>query len=281
MIQSARPGTASIDLSGLERDGYQILRGVLSAATVRSVRAFLEESLDRAFAELAPFGIRADDPDCGRKVAQSLASARPGEIPEAPKSIMLGHFPLSVRLSERLWDIPRDPGLLAVLRQAFGGEKVRMHMPPTARFVLPHNFGAAVPPHQDITYNQHLADFLTVWVPMVEIDELCGGMAVFEGSQAEPELKDDEVSDQWRRAISTKGFRSRPCRPMSPGDAIIFNKQLIHVSQPNISTRTRLSVDLRFFPATIVSGKHALDLQEWRVLPPGAGGAAAPGTRSH
>ena len=56
---------------------------------------------------------------------------------------------------------------------------------------------------------------------------------------------------------------------MSPGDLIIFNKQLIHVSQPNVSTRTRLSIDMRFFPDTVVSRKHALDMQHWRVLAPG------------
>ena len=152
---------------------------------------------------------------------------------------------------------------------AFGGRPIFMHMPPTARFILPNNFGAAVPPHQDITYNQHLADFYTVWVPLVEIDDVCGGMAVFEGSQDEPELLDDSKSEQWLAAVSTTGFRKRACRPMSPGDLIIFNKQLIHISQPNVSTRTRLSIDMRFFPDTVVSRKHALDMQHWRVLAPG------------
>ncbi len=266
---------AGVDISGLKRDGYQILRGVLSPGVVGSVHAFLQESLAQAFAEMAPWDIHADDPDNGRKVAAVLAEARPGDLPEAAQSIMLGHFPLATRLSERLWVIPRDAGLRAVLDAALGGRPIFMHMPPTARFILPNNFGAAVPPHQDITYNQHLSDFLTVWVPLVEIDDVCGGMAVFEGSQNEPELLDDSKSEQWLAAVSTTGFRNRACRPMSPGDLIIFNKQLIHVSQPNVSTRTRLSIDMRFFPDTVVSRKHVLDLQQWRVLAPGESPARA------
>ena len=260
---------AGVDISGLKRDGYQILRGVLSPGVAGAVQAFLQESLAQAFAAMAPWDIHADDPDNGRKVAAVLADARPGDLPEAAQSIMLGHFPLATRLSERLWAIPRDAGLRAVLDAAFGGRPIFMHMPPTARFILPNNFGAAVPPHQDITYTQHLADFYTVWVPLVEIDDVCGGMAVFEGSQDEPELLDDSKSEQWLAAVSTTGFRMRACRPMSPGDLIIFNKQLIHVSQPNVSTRTRLSIDMRFFPDTVVSRKHALDMQHWRVLAPG------------
>ena len=61
-----------------------------------------------------------------------------------------------------------------------------MHMPPTARFILPGNSAAAVPPHQDVSYNHHLTDFITAWVPFHPIDEESGGVAVFSGSQAVP-----------------------------------------------------------------------------------------------
>ena len=46
----------------------------------------------------------------------------------------------------------------------------------------------AVPAHQDVTYNKHLGTFCIVWVPLVEIDRSCGGMAVFPRTQGLGEL---------------------------------------------------------------------------------------------
>jgi ectoine hydroxylase-related dioxygenase (phytanoyl-CoA dioxygenase family) len=237
------------------------------------VRDFLEESLVEAFAVMAPWGIQADDPENGRKAARILADARPGDLPDLVKMTMLGHFPLPVRLSERLWPIPRDAGLRAVLRDALGGDELYMHMPPTARFVLPGNDRAGVPAHQDISYNHHLPEFFTVWVPLVEIDEACGGMSVFEGSQNGPEMLSEYTHDQWLKPVTTAGFKRRVCAPMSPGDIIIFNKWIIHESMLNRSTRSRLSVDHRFFGPGGVSRKHALDMQTWRVLQPAVASA--------
>jgi hypothetical protein len=274
MRADKRQATEAPELSGLRRDGYQIMRQVLAPAAVESVQCFLADSVVNATRLLEPWGIARDDPDSGRKVASILAAARPGDLPDDVKSVMLGHFPLAIRLSSALWDIPRDPGLRAVLSAALESDALLMHMPPTARFVLPHNSGAGVPAHQDVSYNHHMAHFFTVWVPLVEIDENCGGMSVFEGSQSAPELLDDHKADQWLKPVDTTAFRERLCAPMSPGDIVIFNKWIIHRSQPNLSARLRLSVDFRFFPANVVSGKHALDLQSWRVLAPGEHAAA-------
>lgn len=271
-------GTGSVHEATFARDGYQIVRGVLSPETIASVRGFLEESLAEAFAIMAPWSIRQDDPDNGRKIAHILASAAPGTLADDVKKTMLGHFPLATRLSERLWAVARETRLQAILREVLGSERLFMHMPPAARFVLPHNTGAMVPAHHDVSYNEHMAEFVTVWVPFVEIDEACGGMTMFEGSQNATE-RHDEKSELWLKRVPTTGYRPRVCGPLSPGDVIVFNKWIIHESRPNVSTRTRLSIDYRFFPGRVVSGKHALDMQSWRVLPPGASGPNADGYR--
>jgi hypothetical protein len=84
---------------------------------------------------------------------------------------LTGHFPLEVRLSENLWKIPYSESFYSIIKTILRSENVFMHMPPTARFVLPGNVYAGVPPHQDISYNKHMTDFITVWVPLVDIDE--------------------------------------------------------------------------------------------------------------
>ena len=48
----------------------------------------------------------------------------------------------------------------------------------------------------------------------------------------------------------------------------VFNEEVVHGSDLNISSRTRLSVDMRFFKKNLVSEKHSLDLQEWQIINP-------------
>lgn len=223
-------------------DGYQVVRKALDPTVVLSVGAFLAEALE----------------------SFRRAGAKPSE--EAQTSS--GHFPLDVRLSPRLWDLPRQESLQAIVRDALGARHLFMHMPPMARFVEPGNGMAAVPPHQDVSYNRHMSDFITVWIPFVPINAACGGVAVFEGSQRQPEMLDDLSRDVWLKPVATDGLRRVECQPMEPGDILLLNQWIIHESMPNRSAGPRLSVDLRFFGETTSSTKHCLDCQTWTVSAP-------------
>jgi hypothetical protein len=264
--------TAGFDPEAYRRDGYQIVRGLLARSTTDAVRGFLEESLDSSFTVLAPWGIRRGDPDNGRKAAEILAGPQAPSLPDEVRMVMLGHFPLPVRLSDRLWPVPRDPGMRALVRAVLGSDCLFMHMPPAARFVLPRNLRAIVPAHHDASYAHFMREFITVWVPFVEIDDQCGSMTMFEGSQNEPAHIDEIKTDQWIKAVPTAGYTPRACSPLSPGDVVVFNRWIIHESLPNLSARIRFSIDYRFFAEGVISAKHALDMQQWRVLPPGESG---------
>jgi len=271
---------SEIDSANLETHGFQIFKEVISIEAITSVRQFLEDELAHAIEILAPLGISGLDFESGLKAGKLLAGPEAEKIEEQVKSLLAGHFPLSSRLSERLWDLPKDSGLQSLLNFVFNGQPISMHMPPVARFVLPGNFGAAVPAHKDFDYNLHLNDFFTFWIPLVDIDRECGGISFYlksgnhkltfdsEFREIESEEVDVLNSRFWLPALSTDSLNKIVCSPIFPGDVVVFNPEVVHGSELNNSSRTRLSVDMRFFRKNFGSRKHFLDLQEWRIVNP-------------
>jgi hypothetical protein len=251
----------------LASDGFAVFRGVIGDDAIRSVRAFLSAKSAEAISTIRKYGLPEDLLECGRSI-QKLLDDSGQRLQRDDAMLLTGHFPLDVRLSQSLWAIPRDPELLALLREILGASRLFMHMPPAARFVLPGNSAAGVPPHQDISYNAHMADFVTIWVPLVEVDAECGGVTIFKGSHRS-EIADTTLSGPvWLREISTSGYERIDCVPMAPGDILVFRPRVIHGSMANDSSRMRLSVDFRFFGENVASTKHYLDLQSWQVTDP-------------
>lgn len=93
--------------------------------------------------------------------------------------------------------------------------------------------------HTDGFYSPGLY-FKTCWVPLVDIDETVGGLALAEGLhrdtrlQQAPITQSDIPADRWRHAT----YR--------PGDVVIFDMRTPHTGMVNRSDRFRMSVDVRF-----------------------------------
>lgn len=230
------------DVGFYRENGYQVVRGLLDPAVVRDIGAFLRTEMKGA--------------------------ERSALDPREASMLATGHFPLQTRLSPRLWEIPRQPSLQTMLRDVLDSDGLFMHMPPTARLIKPGNERAAVPAHQDVSYNRHMSDFVTVWVPCVDIDEAMGGVAVFEGSQNLPEQLDTLEGGDWLKPVSSEGYRRVECRPMRVGDVLLLNRWIVHESIPNRSDSTRISIDMRFFGGNAISTKHHLDMRSWTVRAP-------------
>lgn len=258
-----------MDFTHFHQHGYQVVRGLLDPLVVDETRRFLEAESEPAIASLARYL------DCRERSGLVAAIDRESQRPDfdsiAPelRMSMSGHFPLQTRLSPRLWAIARQPRLREALEAALGHTELFLHMPPVARFVVPGNTHAKVPPHQDLSYNKHMSGFVTVWTPLVPIDGDCGGLLVYEGSADKPELLDDATRKFWFKPLPIEGYT--PVQfTMDVGDVVLLNPMVIHGSMPNRSGRIRYSIDYRFLSANQTSTKHVLDLQSWKVIEPGA-----------
>ena len=261
-------GNEVINIDFFQKHGYLIYSGLIPKPIITGLREFLESNVDDALTKVAGElgGLEKDIPSSVRRLNDE---GRLAELSQTAKSIMSGHFPLEVRLSPNFWEVPRCQSFRRMLEALIAVDKIFMHMPPAARFVLPGNLHAGVPAHQDAAYGSHMSDFITVWVPLVDIDEDCGGVAVFEASHEASLDVPQHDGEFWLRPLSTNGFRRVECR-IKAGDALVLHKHVIHKSVGNRSDRTRLSVDFRFFGEGQSSSKHYLDLQTWEVVSPHA-----------
>lgn len=256
----------TVDLTFFRQRGYQVLRGLIPPHTGAYLKGYLEGLVDpslNAIRASVPFDSR---PDFVKKVDEICRAGALESHEREVQMVMTGHFPLATRLSQDLWRVPKEESVRELLASALRSEQLFMHMPPTARFVLPGSTRAAVPPHRDVSYNSHMRDFVILWVPLTDIDDECGGVAIYEGSHNKAE---DPAGTEnfWLKAVSTDGYERVHCT-MKMGDALLMDQTMLHASVPNVSDRVRCSIDFRFFGGTSTSSKHMLDLQQWQVIEP-------------
>jgi hypothetical protein len=266
---------------GLEvfrREGVVVVKGLLPVPLVEKTAGFLRAELDRLDGLFQRYGISKDDAAAPAELA-ALMERPADQVPDKDKHIFLGHFPLEVRLADTLRDIPRFVARHPLLFELLATERLFAHMPPTARFVIPHCSLARVPPHQDISYNRHMGDFCVMWVPLVPIDRKCCSMAIYPRTQGLGELLADigpSSASEWLPPIEGSAYGQAErviLEPLALGDAVVFGPRTVHESMPNVSDRVRLSCDFRFFGEQVRSGKHFLDLARDTVVAPRPAGA--------
>jgi hypothetical protein len=248
-----------------------VVKSCIPAETVAAVQAYLTEQLDEVRTAFARLGIAGVLEASGPEVAAVLA---PGTtLANEDRHLLLGHFPLAVRLSETLREIPLAMRSLAFLRAILKCRELFAHMPINARYILPSQTIAAVPTHQDVSYNTHMKGFCVAWVPFTDIDAECSGMAVYPGSQRLGPLAPSatsQASPGWLPKIETQLGDAVPLLPLSPGDAIVFSDLTVHESMANRSSRIRLNAEVRFFGDRTHTTKHYFDLQSGIVINPAA-----------
>ena len=184
------------------------------------------------------------------------------------KKLITGHFPAEVRLDKCILELVADPNLLEAVREYSSWKNMNIHLPPMARFVIPGNTNAKVPIHQDLAYNQHLDDFVTVWVPLVPVNNECGGVkcSVDPGFLVDmPTITENQI---WLEGMQSQNLHFEECVPMYPGDILLFSKTTMHGSMDNNSNYLRYSLDLRYFPENVSSEKHYLSLETGAIYEP-------------
>jgi hypothetical protein len=116
--------------------------------------------------------------------------------------------------------------------------------PPAGPSIGVDNFQAG---HQDGIYNYGI-DFITCWVPLMDIDEEVGGLAVVPGSHGKYHYGQRPNAGVNRTGVFPDSAWRRP--DYKPGDLLMFHSMTAHAGLPNRSDKIRLSVDIRFLPGS-------------------------------
>jgi hypothetical protein len=259
------------------QEGVLVVKRLLPLEVTNLVEGFLRDALRALDEVFGRYGLSTTDIGDAPRLAELLDRSG-SSLPDKDKHIFLGHFPLEVRLSAPLREIPKFLNTHPLLFEILETSRLYSHMPPTARFVLPHCATARVPPHQDVSYNKHMGgEFCVAWVPLVPIDLDCGGMAAYPRTHHREEVLDAEFGSAsaagWLRPIEKSDIGNAErvvLGPLEPGDVVLLGDRTIHESMPNNSDRVRLSCDFRFFGKHSHSDKHYLDIASGTVIAPAA-----------
>jgi hypothetical protein len=260
----------------LAETGCVVLEQALAPACVNPLADFIYGQVDAHKAVFRKhFGFEwGDAARTDAAIGVDANGAAYQALPGTLKHLVRGELPLEVRLAGELKAVAHEPRLMSVVRKVVDDELVHMHNPPSIRVSFPGVRTGLVPIHQDTGYNQQVAEFVTAWVPLCDIDERCGGIAILPRSHRSraAEHRQDGV---WLR--TDKQVREEELVPVycRKGDAILFGPYLFHGSRPNTSTRIRCSIDYRLFSHRLPSSKHYYDVAARLVKAP-AGVVPAP-----
>ncbi|MYB49472.1 MAG: phytanoyl-CoA dioxygenase family protein [Dehalococcoidia bacterium] len=256
----------------LREEGYTVLRGVLDVE--QDIEPLIEEYgvvLDGLIEKLYAEGkLRHKYPAENTLDRLSAFVADTGDEFFDHLSIYVSHSYDSadrpMYLHPQMFNLLRSPRLLDAIEQ-FIGDEIAVSPLHITRIKPPeHSLSEVVQNspngmisktlwHQDLWAFQTDADetdALTVWVPMVPVDEETGCLLVVPGSHRSGELsvhcKPTENRPHFKGIPDEIIPEEQVTLPADPGDLVILNKLTQHSSLVNVSDRVRWSYDLRYQP---------------------------------
>lgn len=162
--------------------------------------------------------------------------------------------------SREIYDLATQPKILDIVASLIGPE-ITVNGDYWVRFKMPTGKQSIFPWHQDSIYYNGNADpnqrvtlseqsqILTIWIPMVDVDERNGCLQVIPGSHKQglrPSLRDEngrlvpvEDVERWGNVENVN---------MRVGDILVFGNLTFHRSLENTSEEIRWSIDLRYSP---------------------------------
>ncbi|MFQ3676859.1 MAG: phytanoyl-CoA dioxygenase family protein [Fimbriimonadaceae bacterium] len=114
--------------------------------------------------------------------------------------------------------------------------------------------GGHTPWHQDQFYWPLRTDAsLTMWMPMVDVDETMGSMSFACGSHRDGWVPiDDQISDTseafFDQYVASKGFQLGSAGAMRAGDATFHNGWTLHRAPGNVTDRVREVMTIIYYP---------------------------------
>jgi len=241
-----------LDADALERYARH---GVLRLAR------FVDDALVARFQDEVRTVIGATLADMGLDPARSAVDRfdRGLDLLLAHDRARAGRLYTAMRKLPSVYTMITAPRVWAVMRQLMAtrlpgiypaGTGVRMDHPREDTYLSPW--------HQEYPYNLTSDNAVTLWAPLVDVDDVNGCLVLVPGSQALGALPVvvRDVLNTRRNANETLeiadlaralGADSPLSAPMRTGDALVFHTYLLHRSQPNRSGATRWTLQARYF----------------------------------
>jgi phytanoyl-CoA hydroxylase len=224
-----------------EQDGYKLVRGAFPPEDLNPFRDWIKEAVGNHAVELQ----------------------EEGKISELFEDKPFGHRLVAIhadkKLRSRSWNSPAfGPAIHALIKHPAIANALEPHLGPNISFngdyhlrpKMPTPVDTVVPLHQDSQYygkpTQH-AKIITVWIPLVDVDENNGCLYVIPGSHRWKLFESERDENQGMRSFENPEDHVKAIpQPMKCGDILFFSNMTFHGSKVNNSDAVRWSVDIRY-----------------------------------
>ena len=235
------PSTFPTPIEQFETDGYFIVREALPDSVLQPIRDLIDRNVDAHARELQAKGaIESIHADASFERRLALLY-RDSESRMRSWNTFL--------FSPELYALVRHEAILDAL-QPLLGEEISFNGDYHLRPKLPGSTNTAFPLHQDSQYygpqTGHIL-VISVWIPLVDVDEHNGCLHLIPGSHKWGLLPGARRADHNMVSFEDVEQRGTPVpEPMRRGDFLAFHNLTFHGSNVNQSDCVRWSVDVRF-----------------------------------
>jgi len=167
-------------------------------------------------------------------------------------------------LGPELHALIQHPGIVDALEPLLG-PNISFNGDYHLRPKMPDSVLTAFPLHQDSQYygkqSRH-AHIITVWIPLIDVDEENGCLFVIPGSNAWELIESKRDKNMNMRSFEDPEERGTPIpMPMKKGDILLFSNMTFHGSKVNHTDEVRWSIDIRYCrtPGTYDAPQEVLD----------------------
>jgi ectoine hydroxylase-related dioxygenase (phytanoyl-CoA dioxygenase family) len=215
----------------MHRDGYLLVRGLLPAAVLESLRLrCLEVAREAGW-------VAADTP-----LADAIANMD-GFCVEPQPAYMEPYYNM-YKLPE-FHAIQHHKNLLQLL-EGMLGETALPHPRLIGRTIFPKREAFTTPAHQDFIPIQGTAETYTAWFPLADLPPQMGGLQVAAGSHRHGVYDFVPCNGAGGLEITDPLDGMWHGGPFEQGDVLFFHSMAVHKGLPNVSESLRLSMDARY-----------------------------------
>ena len=245
-------------------DGYLPVPGVFTETDLAPVRAAIEEEVDQ-FAERLVREGKVSSSFAGEPFDRRLVRL----CESAGAAVRIWELRSRAAAAPELFRFVRHPRLLELMTALLGPE-VAWTGSFAVRAKLPERDVTSAPWHQDTQYygdpTRHL-HVVSVWIPLVDVDERNGCLHLIPGSHRWGLLGGARDANRIVQMSEDVEQRATPVvLPMRRGDLLAFSNLTCHASLLNTSDRMRWSVDLRYVAPEAAATRSAPERQGYATL---------------